>query len=271
MQPKLTFIHTADLHLDSPFKGAENLPSKMVERLRESTFVAYENLIDNAIKHQVDFVLIVGDIFDQEVQSIKAHIHLLDGFKKLKKHDIQVYLSFGNHDFVRAQTFKRDYPDNVHVFENNQVESKVFYKNKQPVATLYGFSYQEQAERKNRTDEYVRKGESHFHIAMLHGSIGDKENQVHARYAPFQLQDLIMKKFDYWALGHIHKREVIKTEPSIIYPGNIQGRSIKEVDEKGGYLVELTTTETNLTFLPFQSIQYKKVTLEANHYDPYLH
>ncbi|SIB87349.1 Uncharacterised protein [Mycobacteroides abscessus subsp. abscessus] len=74
--------------------------------------------------------------------------------------------------------------------------------------------------------QYPVRGMSDFHIGILHGSLEGETG--HGRYAPFILKELLDKEYDYWALGHIHKRMVLNAEPPVIYPGNTQGRSRKE-------------------------------------------
>src|SRR5699024_5000427 len=116
MMKKITFINAADLHLDSPFKGLTQLPSSLFEEVRQSTFSAFDTMIDKAIDHQVDFLLLVGDLFDHEEQSLKAQIHLRNAFTQLQSHDIQVYLSYGNHDFIHKNNHQVTFPSNVFSF-----------------------------------------------------------------------------------------------------------------------------------------------------------
>ncbi|MDX8045702.1 DNA repair exonuclease [Gracilibacillus sp. S3-1-1] len=259
----ITFIHCADLHLDSPFKGLKNIPTDLLAAVRKSTFKALDNLTEQAIKHQVDFVLLVGDVFDQEEQSMQAHMALLKAFRRLEAHQINVYISFGNHDYLASQTFPRNYPDNVYVFNSETVSSYPFKKGEQVAARIYGFSYENRAVLDNKIKEYQKTDEPCFHIATLHGSIGNEQAKEHATYAPFQLSELKEAGFDYWALGHIHKRDVLAEHPPIVYPGNIQGRSTKETGEKGCYLVTLTENNPSLTFLPLSAMTFEKVEVDA--------
>ncbi|MGN8644686.1 metallophosphoesterase family protein [Gracilibacillus sp. HCP3S3_G5_1] len=264
MREKISFIHCADLHLDSPFKGLKNIPADLLAAIRKSTFHTLDYLIEQAIQHQVDFVLMVGDIFDQEQQSLQAHMALLQAFQRLQEHQIKVYLSFGNHDYLNSQSFPRNYPENVYVFDKEAVNSYPFIKNDQILAQIYGFSYENRAVLENKTKEYQKSSDPCFHIATLHGSIGNGNNSEHAAYAPFQLTELKEAGFDYWALGHIHKREIIAKKPPIVYPGNTQGRSTKETGKKGCYLVTLSENEPEITFLPLSAILFEKVQVDAS-------
>jgi DNA repair exonuclease SbcCD nuclease subunit len=257
----LTFIHAADLHLDSPFQGLTHLPTKIFEEVCHSTFHAFDRLIQMAITKQVDFLLLTGDLFDHESQSLKAQVHLRTGFQQLHDHQIQVYLSYGNHDYIHGDYYKVIYPDNVHIFPNETITSFIFEKNRQQLARITGFSYEGRSVSEEKITAYPEKGQDvPYHIGMLHGSLyGDK---AHDTYAPFRLQQLLDKEYDYWALGHIHKRVQLNNDPPVIYPGNTQGRHLKETGEKGCYYVQLTETETKATFIPLQAIQFKAITVD---------
>lgn len=266
MKREITFIHAADLHLDSPFKGLSDMPPELFGEMKNSTFEALHHLVDAAIEHQVDFVLLVGDLFDNERQSLKAQIRLRNAFERLQEHGIPVYMSYGNHDFLKGNVHRVTYPDNVHIFPDETVQSFFYGKNGKPMAKIYGFSYVERSVTENKTGEFsIEDDDVPFHIAMLHGSV--QGNADHAPYAPFNLSDLLRKDFDYWALGHIHKRQVLKTDPYIVYPGNTQGRHRKETGEKGCYLVQMTDSGTDISFIPLHSIEFTALTVDVSDVD----
>ncbi|MBU5593995.1 DNA repair exonuclease [Amphibacillus sp. MSJ-3] len=262
MTEKIKFIHCADLHLDSPFKGMSTLPDSLYQELKNSTFAALDNLVNLAIKEQVDFVLIVGDLFDQSVKSVYAEMQFIIACQKLNKVNIPIYLSYGNHDYLEARQHTFTYPENVHIFESDQVEVKVFSKNGHPLVGIHGFSYSERAVLDNKTTEFQPVEGLAYQIGMLHGSI--QQSTEHDYYAPFQLSDLQTKNIDYWALGHIHKRAILSRNPAIVYPGNTQSRSIKESGEKGCYLVELNQMETKLTFKALHAIQFDRLSVNVS-------
>ena len=243
----MKFIHTADLHLDSPFKGMEmNVPASVWERMKQSTFQSFERIVDKAIQERVDFVLLAGDLYDAETRSLRAQVFVREQMKRLSQYEIPVYIIHGNHDHLGGSWAAIEFPENVHVFTEPYVEEKSLYKDGELLASIYGFSYLQQAVTDNMTAQYKKMSDAPFHIGMLHGSVeGDAE---HNRYAPFQIRELKEKGFDYWALGHIHKREVLSEEPYMIYPGNIQGRHRKETGEKGAYFVTITEQGTACSF-----------------------
>lgn len=263
MNHEITFIHAADLHLDSPFKGLSHTPAHIFHEIKESTFLALDRLVEAAISKQVDFILISGDLFDNEKQSLKAQIRLKKAFERLEKQAINVYLSYGNHDYINGNIHKVTYPKNVYIFPDDVVRSFLFEKDGVPFASITGFSYVNRGVDVNKTSEYsIQYPEAAFHIAMLHGSL--QGNTEHDTYAPFQLSELANHDFDYWALGHIHKRAVLKEDPPIIYPGNTQGRNRKETGEKGCYYVKLSKTNIEHSFIPLQAILFTPLTVDVS-------
>ena len=264
MEKNLTFIHAADLHLDSPFKGLANIPEHIFSDVLKSTFTALDRLIEVAIERKVDFIILAGDLFDNERKSLKVQIHLRNAFEKLNHYDIYVYLSYGNHDYINGNIHQIEYPENVYCFPDEKVRYVTYERNGKSMAAIYGFSFENQAVKINKSLEYEIVDDTiPFHIAMLHGSLSS--NAEHNRYAPFQLGDLIKKRFDYWALGHIHRRDILSTNPPVVYPGNTQGRHRKETGEKGCYHVTLTETDSELSFIPLQSILFNTFTVDVSH------
>src|SRR5699024_2526427 len=184
---------------------------------------------------------------------------------KLKDHGNNVYLSYGNHDNINYNIHPVKYPDNVYSFQHEQVRYFIFQKNGQPKADIYGFVFEHQVVKKYTSYEYAVGDISiPFHIAMLHGSLSS--NTEHDTHAPFQLKYLTNKKTDYGTQEHIHIRSILKEDPPIVYPGNIQGRHRKELGEKGCYHVVLTETGSTLTFLPLQSIIFNNIILDVSNY-----
>ena len=137
----IRFIHTADLHLDSPFKGLKRVHPHLYEDVYQSTFQAFNNIVNKALEEQVDFMLISGDIYDEENQSVKAQAYFRDQMGRLKTAGILVYLLHGNHDFLGRETLKLQLPDNVTVFGTDPQTEQLTTKSNEKVA-ITGFSYQ---------------------------------------------------------------------------------------------------------------------------------
>jgi exonuclease SbcD len=258
---QITFIHAADLHLDSPMTGLKTLPHPIFNRLKESTFASFSKIVDAAIHHRVDFVILAGDLFDGEDRSIRAQTRFRKEMERLARYGIPVYIVHGNHDHLGGKWLNIPFPENVFVFPG-EVKMHTFKKNDGTTVSLYGFSYPERNVLEKRVDEYEKQGEADFHIGILHGNL--EGSSEHDRYAPFTVNDLLDKQFDYWALGHIHKRMQLYADPPIVYPGNIQGRHRKETGEKGCYLVSLSESAHELAFIPTSDVIWDEVEVDAS-------
>lgn len=254
---EIKFLHIADLHLDSPFIGLSALPQPLFSAIQASTFQSLERIISLAIKETVDFVLIAGDIYDSEDQSVRAQARFLKEMKRLEDAGIKAFVIHGNHDFLDKHKEKLALPENVHVFPE-KVEMVTMKTNRGVDVNLYGFSYDERHIRTSRVEEYIVQQPADFHIALLHGS-ELTSSEEHDVYAPFRVQDISKKGFDYWALGHIHKRQLLAESPSIYYPGNIQGRNRKEAGGKGASIVTLSEAKTVIDFVETSPIIWEEV------------
>ncbi|EJH9788681.1 exonuclease SbcCD subunit D [Listeria monocytogenes] len=261
---EIQFLHMADLHLDSPFIGHSTLPQPLFSAIQESTFQSLERITTVAIKEAVDFVLIAGDIYDSEDQSVRAQARFSKEMKRLEVANIPVFMIHGNHDFIEKHKEKLTLPSNVHVF-SEQVEVMSHKTATGVSVNIYGFSYNERHIRSSRVDKYKIQGNADFHIALLHGS-EVSSSEEHDVYAPFRVQEISKKGFDYWALGHIHKRQLLAESPSIYYPGNIQGRNRKESGEKGASIITLSEASTTIDFIGTSPIIWEEavITLPEN-------
>ncbi|EAC5439376.1 exonuclease SbcCD subunit D [Listeria monocytogenes] len=261
---EIQFLHMADLHLDSPFIGLSTLPQPLFSAIQESTFQSLERITAVAIKEAVDFVLIAGDIYDSEDQSVRAQARFAKEMKRLEAANIPVFMIHGNHDFIEKHKEKLALPSNVHVF-SEQVEVMSHKTATGVSVNIYGFSYNERHIRSSRVGEYKIQGDADFHIALLHGS-EVSSSEEHDVYAPFRVQEISKKGFDYWALGHIHKRQLLAESPSIYYPGNIQGRNRKESGEKGVSIITLSEASTTIDFIGTSPIIWEEavITLPEN-------
>ncbi|AND38852.1 DNA repair exonuclease [Cytobacillus pseudoceanisediminis] len=263
---RVTFIHAADLHLDSPMSGLKHLPPSIFKKLQESTFEAFTKIVDSAIFHNVDFIILAGDLFDGEDRSIRAQTRFRKEMERLAECGIAVYAVHGNHDHMDGRWAHLPLPENVHIFSHEVEVAKHIAENGTSVH-LYGFSYPKRHVAERMIDQYSRENGADLHIGILHGSFEGSSD--HAQYAPFRINDLLEKDFDYWALGHIHKREILITQPPVIYPGNIQGRNRKETGPKGCYLVELDSSGAKTEFLEAAPVIWENAEIDASKSESY--
>lgn len=239
MKP-FSFVHAADLHLDSPFRGITAQSDQIGNVLYTATFNAFENILDLCIDKRVDFLLVAGDVYDGADRSLRAQLAFRDGLARLAAAGIQSFIVHGNHDPLDGWSSSIDWPDGVHIFSGSDVESIVITKDGEQIAVINGISYLHQEEQRNLVRSFKRIDNALFHIGLLHCNAGN--NKEHALYAPCDIQDLKDARMDYWALGHVHKSSVLSETPMIVYPGNTQGRNIRETGERGCYLVTVDST-----------------------------
>ena len=230
----MKFIHAADIHLDSPLRGLERYDEAPVEEIREATRLAFVNLIKLAVEQQVDFVVLAGDLYDGDWPDFSTGLFFTARMYELQQAGIQVYLLAGNHDAASQITKNLHLPDNVHKFGHKKPET--FVIDGLDVA-LHGQSFAKRAVTEDLSINYPKPLNQHFNIGVLHTSLSGTPE--HEPYAPCKQEALQAKGYQYWALGHVHQRQVISEDPWIVFPGNIQGRHIRESGAKGCTLVSV--------------------------------
>jgi exonuclease SbcD len=234
--PNFSFVHTADLHLDSPFAALNVDNPDLARILHSATFEAFDRVIKLCLEEQVDFLLVAGDVYDGADRSLRAQVKFRDGLKRLDEAGIRSFVVHGNHDPLDGWSSTLEWPSRVHVF-GDHVEAVEVKRDGSLLACIQGISYPKRDERRNLSPLFHRTG-SAFQIALLHANVGSDTG--HEPYAPCTLEDLLKSEMDYWGLGHVHSKRVLSGHlPFVVYPGNTQGRNIKETGEKGCYLVRV--------------------------------
>jgi exonuclease SbcD len=233
-----SFVHCADLHLDSPFEGIQTAAPAIAAVLREATFKAFDRIIDLAIAEQVDFIIVAGDVYDGENRSLRAQLRFRDALRKAGEAGIRCFIAHGNHDPLSGWEAHLTMPAQVERFGGQGVECFAVPRHGTTLAHIYGISYPVREVTANLVPQFRRHPDSPFAIGVLHANVGGDPN--HDNYAPCGLEDLVAAGLDYWALGHIHARKIMRAEaPCIVYPGNPQGRSPREMGARGCYLVRV--------------------------------
>jgi DNA repair exonuclease SbcCD nuclease subunit len=231
----MIFVHCADLHLDSPFEGLRTYAPEIAEALRNATFQAFEHVIDLALREGADFLLVAGDVYDSETRSLRAQLRFRDALRRAAESGIPCYVVYGNHDPLSGWEARISLPDNVYRFGPALTRLTVV-RDGDELADIYGVSYPRVKVGENLAALFKRSGDVPFAIGLLHCNVGGDPN--HENYAPCSLTDLRVAGLDYWALGHIHNRAILQSSgPCVVYAGNTQGRSVRELGPRGCYLV----------------------------------
>jgi DNA repair protein SbcD/Mre11 len=258
----MRFLHAADIHLDSRLLGLERYEGAPVEEIRSATRRAFERLVALARDESVDFVLIAGDLYDGDWTDYNTGLFFVYQITDLQKAGIPVFVIAGNHDAANKMTRSLRLPPNPTggspLLGHRAPETRVL---EELGVAIHGQSFAQQSESDNLARQYPPALPGLFNIGLLHTSLeGDRQ---HATYAPCSLDDLRGKEYQYWALGHIHQRRIVSEDPFVAYPGNIQGRHIRETGEKGCLLVEVDQRhEIHTKFEPLDVFRWE--TLEVN-------
>lgn len=228
----MLFIHAADLHLDSPLRGLERYEGAPVDRIRGASRRALSNLIDVCLAEQAAFLLLAGDIFDGDWKDYGTGLFFAKQMARLQQADVPVYLVRGNHDAASHVTRHLQLPDNVHELGARRAETHVLDRHG---VAIHGQSFATRAVTDDLSVAYPAAVPGALNIGLLHTCAEGRPG--HERYAPCALEALIDKGYDYWALGHVHQREVLARTPWVVFPGNLQGRHARETGSKGATAV----------------------------------
>ena len=226
------FVHAADLHIDSPLRGLDRYEGAPVARLRAATRRALENLVALCIDEKAAFLLLAGDVFDGSWKDFSTGLFFMAQMTRLREANIPVVIVRGNHDAASSITKTLRLPDNVRELSSKKPDTLELAD----AGTLvHGQSFAQRATTDDLAARYPDAVRGAFNIGLLHTCLDGREG--HERYAPTSLETMRAKGYDYWALGHVHAREVLSEEPWIVFPGNLQGRHAKETGAKGASVV----------------------------------
>ncbi len=232
MKTIVKFIHAADIHLDSALHGLERYEGAPVEEIRRATRRAFANLVDLAIDEKVDFVLLAGDLYDGDWKDYNTGLYFVERMRRLHEAGIRVFIVSGNHDAASQITKHLRLPENVTLFSTRNPEQVILDDLN---VAVYGQGFARRAVTDDLSQAYPQGNPQLFNIGMLHTCLDGKPG--HEPYAPCTIDGLRSKGYQYWALGHVHNREEVSQDPLIVFPGNIQGRNIREAGPKGCTLV----------------------------------
>ncbi len=238
MTSSFRFVHSADIHLDSPLKGLAGHEGSAAERIRAATREAFDNLVGQAIDEEVSFFIIVGDLYDGDWRDYQTGLFFVRQIARLAKAHIPAFVLYGNHDAESQITRRLVLPENVKAFSTRKPET---FELKQFSVALHGQSFRQRDITDNLVPAYPEPITNVFNIGVLHTGLGGMGG--HANYAPCTLDDLVNKGYGYWALGHVHQGSVLHERPHVVFPGNLQGRHIRETGPKGAYVVTVEDGE----------------------------
>ncbi|KVD05851.1 metallophosphoesterase family protein [Burkholderia ubonensis] len=254
----MKFIHAADIHLDSPLHGLSAYPDAPAAQLRNASRDALRQLVDRAIEEEVAFLVIAGDLYDGDWKDHNTGIFFGQQMGRLRKAGIRAFVLWGNHDAESEMTRKLTLPDNVTVFSHRKPE---VHRLPEFNVALHGQSFKDKAVVENLALGYPEPVPGCYNIGVLHTAL--EGYTAHASYAPCTLAELHAKGYDYWALGHVHEFQQWSGPSTIVFPGNLQGRHIRETGRRGAVLVTVEGGETRVERLYFDVLRWEAVEVDA--------
>ncbi|WP_373052078.1 exonuclease SbcCD subunit D [Thioalkalivibrio sp.] len=254
------FLHAADIHLDSPLRGLSGQEGSAAERIRGATREAFEQLVTLALAEEVAFVVVAGDLYDGDWRDYRTGLFFAAQMGRLNEAGIPVFLLHGNHDAESQITRRLSLPANVRVFGARAPDT--FVLDELGVA-LHGRSFRHRDTRENLVPGYPDPVDCDLNIGVLHTGLGGMGG--HENYAPCALEDLLARGYDYWALGHVHQFQVLHEHPFVVFPGNLQGRHIRETGPKGAVLVTVTDGRlSDLAAVPVDVVRWSRVPVQMD-------
>ncbi|ASY68410.1 metallophosphoesterase family protein [Sinorhizobium fredii] len=231
------FVHTADLHLDSPLRSLALRNEELAGVVRGATRNALVRIVDLCIAEGVDALLIAGDLYDGNQTSMNTALFLAGELRRLDEAGIRTFIIRGNHDAQSQVTRELTLPPSVHVFpgRGKPVLAKTLENGR--AVHVHGMSFADPHAPESLLPHFHPPVADAINIGMLHTSLAGSAG--HDPYAPCSVADLERHGYDYWALGHVHQRQVHSVKPSIVMPGMPQGRDINEAGVKGITLVTI--------------------------------
>ncbi len=260
---RFCFVHCADLHLDTPFRGLQAIAPEVAEVLRDASITAFDAVVELALARRAAFDVVAGDVYDGPERGLRAQLTFRPGLARLSAGGVASFVVHGNHDPLESGwSAIGAWPEQVKVFGTGALEVVTVERGGEVIATVQGVSYATRSTSENLALRLRRPGGSPgsaagptaagprpLHVGVLHCNVAGSGGE-HADYSPCTLDDLRATGLDYLALGHVHTRAVLAEgsgpgDPWVVYPGNTQAHSWRpgEQGAKGAYVVEVAGGE----------------------------
>jgi DNA repair exonuclease SbcCD nuclease subunit len=228
----MKLVHAADLHLDSALHGLSRYESAPVDEIRGATRRAFGNLVSLCLDEKAALLVIAGDLFDGDWRDVSTGLFFANGLSKLCQAGVKVVWIRGNHDAVSQIRRSVRLPEAVVELSADRAETRVF---EDLGVAVHGRSFARRDVTEDLAASYPERIAGALNVGLLHTALEGRAG--HDRYAPTRVETLVARGYEYWALGHVHQREVVAREPYVVFPGNLQGRHARELGEKGATLV----------------------------------
>ncbi|PID73502.1 MAG: DNA repair exonuclease [Desulfobacterales bacterium] len=257
-------LHAADLHIDSPLHHLDTAGDAPLHAMEDAVRRAVDRLIDLAVALPADLLLIAGDVFDGDWRDYHTGLWFAKRMARLGEAGVRAALVSGNHDAAGRMTRSLRLPGNMHVFDVKRPET-VRYDDLG--VAVHGRGFARAAVTENLAAGFPPALDGYFNIGLLHTALSGRPG--HAPYAPCDINDLAARGYQYWALGHVHRREIVHVDPLVVYPGNIQGRHVREDGPKGCCSLRISGPHppdpaTDLRFHPLDVFRWGRASIDLS-------
>lgn len=256
----MKLLHAADLHIDSPLRGLSRYPGAPVDVFRGAAREALANLVDFALAEDVGALLLAGDVYDGDWKDYRTGLYFTAQMQRLRDAGIRVYMVAGNHDAQSKITKELRLPANVHRFSTARPET---VEDHELGIAVHGQGFADRDIQDNLAAEYPKARDGYFNVGLLHTALQGAEG--HDMYAPCRVEDLTARGYDYWALGHIHARTVVRAgDPWIVFPGNLQGRHARETGPKGATLITVGGADPDVRHHDLDAVRWEHLHVDVS-------
>lgn len=231
------FVHAADVHLDSPLRTLALRDPDVARLIADATREALIRIVDLCLEEQVDALILAGDLYDGDQTSMKTALFLAGQLRRLDDHGVRSFIIRGNHDATSKITRELVLPPGVKLFDGHAEAVEFPRPDGATPVFVHGLSFGKPHAPQSLLGKFGAPVAGAINIGVMHTSLGGAEG--HDVYAPCSVADLDASGYDYWALGHIHKRAVYAGASTIVMPGNPQGRDINEAGPRSVTLVSI--------------------------------
>lgn len=245
MRP-LRFVHAADLHLGTPFKGVDAVDERVRAALLAAPLAALDAVVDTCLREEADFLVIAGDVYDSAEYDVRGQLRFQRATSRLAEAGIRTFVVHGNHDPANGWSAELEHGPMVTFFSSAKVERATVERDGETLCAVYGTSYPRATVTDNLAAAFRREPGDPYAVAVLHANVGGRPG--HEDYAPCSLEDLRAAGVDYWALGHIHQPAEVCASPLAMYAGCPQGLDPNESGTRGCWVVDAGPKGTSARF-----------------------
>ncbi|HSM05215.1 MAG TPA: DNA repair exonuclease [Longimicrobiales bacterium] len=255
----MRILHLADVHLDTSFSGRS---PRVRDRLRRAVREAFREAVQLGLERRVHVVLIAGDLFDGVRLSFESERFLVAELERLTRAGIPVVYATGNHDPGSSRRRDVPWPEGVTVVAD-PVPRRIAVRDGEGavVGWVTAAGHASSRETRDLAATFPEPDGALPEVALLHTQVvGSRDAGAHDPYAPTTRDTLLGRGYDYWALGHVHLRQVLSDLPGVHYPGNLQGRTLRETGPKGALVAEVARGfASQVEFVPLAPVRWEDV------------